>query len=115
MILVAMNFGYSNVTTITQEQEKHKKYCLNNNVSMRNDVKLVKYRSVIPDIIYYMLQWKPYERLSIKEIVNSEWFKNIDVCSTSINDISALENKSNNDVIHTHLNIPGQKCKITTV
>jgi len=115
MVLAAMNFGYSKVSAITTEQEKCKRYILNNNASNKSDVKLIKYRKYIPDIIYYMLQWKPYERLSLKEVINTEWFKNIDVCSTSPNDISSLENKSDDEIIHTHLNIPGQKCKFTTV
>jgi len=114
MILAAMNFGYTNLSSITVEQEHQKKFCLNNNASSKDDVKLIKNRHLIPDIIYNMLLWKPYERISMKEIVNSDWFRNISVCSTTNDDISASLNVTNDEIIHTHLNIPGQKCKNTT-
>jgi len=115
MILAAMNFGYSNVTSKMVEQEQQKKYCLNNNFTDKDDVKFVKHRNEIPEIMNSMLKWKPYERITLKDLISTEWFKNIHVCYPA-NDISIIDmNTTNNEVIHTHLNIPGKKCKSRTM
>ncbi|ORX84692.1 hypothetical protein BCR32DRAFT_291150 [Anaeromyces robustus] len=115
MILAAMLFGYSNLSTITVEHEQEKRYSLNNNFNTKNDVKLNKYGHLIPDIIYQMIQWKPYERISFKEIIATDWFKNISICTMSNESTSNLNlNVTNDEIIHTHLNIPGRKCKSST-
>jgi len=115
MILAAMNFGYSQVSSVLIEQEQQKKYCLNNNFSYNDDVKLIKHSDIIPDIMQVMLKWKPYERISLREVIETKWFSNINVCYPT-NDVSIIDlNKTDDEIIHTHLNIPGQKCKSITV